>query len=89
MLLKYTEIALTRAHQYITGWLSVNKPSRILLRSLFKDKDFDRQEVINTYFLPSLKFIAQEILNPSVPFQADADDEKYCKRCAFSSLCKI
>ncbi|RKY45609.1 MAG: hypothetical protein DRP81_03385 [Candidatus Omnitrophota bacterium] len=56
---------------------------------LFKDKDFDRQEIINTYFLPSLKFIAQEILNPNVPFQADADDEKYCERCAFSSLCKI
>ncbi len=38
MLLEYTEIAHIKGVQYIIGWLSVNKASRVLLRSFFKDE---------------------------------------------------
>ena len=54
---------------------------------LFKgsDKDFLMEKV----FIPSLRNLLKEIINPEVPFVQDLDEERYCEHCPFRSACSI
>ncbi|MBI4777695.1 PD-(D/E)XK nuclease family protein [Candidatus Desantisbacteria bacterium] len=57
-------------------------------KMLFNDKDnIDRDIFLRDIFLPTLRNLICEIIDPCIPFVADGD-EKACKYCAFHVLCR-
>jgi len=58
-----------------------------ICKPLFKTKD-DREGLMEQVFIPSLKGLICEILDPSKPFVHDDTDERACKYCPFSIICK-
>ncbi len=57
-------------------------------KPLFDSKhDHLRGELMEKVFLPSLRNLADEILDPAVPFTRDDSDENTCKYCSFLALC--
>lgn len=51
------------------------------------DKEINRQEFLERVFLPTIKSLISEILNPKIPFVAD-DKGGGCQFCPFSTLCR-
>ncbi|MGC8580136.1 MAG: PD-(D/E)XK nuclease family protein [bacterium] len=47
-----------------------------------------RKEIMESIFIPSLKNLISEMLDPNKPFVHDDTDEAYCKACPFSAMCK-
>ncbi|MFH1898742.1 MAG: PD-(D/E)XK nuclease family protein [Candidatus Desantisbacteria bacterium] len=54
-----------------------------------KNKDIDRGTFLSDIFLPTLKNLIWEIIDPCIPFVVDSDEEGGgCKYCEFSVLCR-
>ncbi len=59
------------------------------IKYLFDDcRDSSSINVAMSCFLNAMDFICSEILNPSVPFEADQEDSYYCGICPFFYLCR-
>jgi len=57
-------------------------------KKLFGENQEQKDFFINNVFLPSLKNVLEEILNPKVEFLADDSNEQYCLNCPFQTICK-
>ena len=56
---------------------------------LFKQGD-NRDEIVKGIYVPALKAIIEEILDPEIPFAHDPSDFGYCRTCPYSRrLCKV
>ncbi|MBW1933581.1 MAG: PD-(D/E)XK nuclease family protein, partial [Deltaproteobacteria bacterium] len=56
---------------------------------LFKQGD-SRDGIVEGIYVPALKTIIEEILNPETPFAHDPSDFGYCRTCPYSKrLCKV
>ncbi|MBU1615304.1 PD-(D/E)XK nuclease family protein, partial [bacterium] len=55
-------------------------------RPLFK-KEMDRKEFLEEVFLPSIKNLIGEILNPDIPFVRD-EKSSTCQYCPFPVFCR-
>lgn len=51
------------------------------------DEGIDRKKVLEDVFLPTLRNLIQEILNPEIPFRRDDRNEETCRYCSFLSFC--
>lgn len=60
---------------------------RIFSKDAYYSKERSRTQVMEEIFLPFLRTVISEILNPNFPFEADKDDKDNCKYCVFSSFC--
>ena len=54
---------------------------------LFKREKVDRKKFLEAFFLPTVKNLIGEILNPEIPFRRD-DDERTCRYCSFLTFCR-
>lgn len=48
----------------------------------------NKKEFMEQLFIPSLKNLIIEMLNPDIPFTRDDTDNKRCSYCPFSGMCK-
>jgi hypothetical protein len=56
---------------------------------LFKQGD-NRDKIVEGIYVPALKAIIDEILDPVTPFAHDPSDFGYCRTCPYSRrLCKV
>ena len=56
---------------------------------LFKQGD-SRDEIVKGIYVPALKAIIEEILDPETPFAHDPSDFGYCRTCPYSKrLCRV
>ncbi|MDI6756755.1 MAG: PD-(D/E)XK nuclease family protein [Endomicrobiia bacterium] len=60
------------------------------LKDIKEDEIFgksDPSDALGKIFIPSLKNLISEILDPAVPFVADDEDDVRCSYCEFSDMC--
>ncbi len=75
--------------EHLNASLSMIRNKDRINRPLFDAKsDHLRGELMEKIFIPSLKTLIAEILDPSVPFIRDDADENTCKYCPFLALCR-
>jgi len=51
-------------------------------------REIDRRKVLEDVFLPTLRNLIREILNPEVPFGRDDRSEESCQYCSFLTFCR-
>ncbi len=51
-------------------------------------REIDRRKVLEDVFLPTLRNLIREILNPEVPFGRDDRNEEACQYCSFLTFCR-
>ncbi|PJB28955.1 hypothetical protein CO111_00195 [Candidatus Desantisbacteria bacterium CG_4_9_14_3_um_filter_50_7] len=61
--------------------------SRIFGDKIAYCKGRNREQVMEEVFLPMLRALVSEMLDPDVPFEADKGDKDVCKYCSFSGFC--
>ena len=59
------------------------------MKRLFSD-GVNHVAAMNEVFIPSLKFLLQELLNPNIPFEPDVSEPEYCSSCPYSqNVCTL
>ncbi len=56
--------------------------------TIFRDGRELREEKMENFFIPALKFVLAEIFDPGVPIEADESEPFYCRSCPYREICK-
>jgi len=61
---------------------------RTIREEILFGREIDRRKVLEDVFLPTLRNLIREILNPEVPFERDDRNEETCQYCSFLTFCR-
>ena len=84
-ILLYSNLGKDIDYQYMDAGLYTIQDTK--LRTLFNDNEEHKTEFMEK-FIEVLILLFKEMFNPDIPFEPDAEDNKQCGFCPFSSMCK-
>ncbi|MEW5767380.1 MAG: PD-(D/E)XK nuclease family protein [bacterium] len=86
--LLYQRVYSIPANRINSRLVSLQKgDEELLFKTNKKPEKTNRQEFLEGYFLPTIKNLIEEILNPDIPFVSD-DKSEGCLYCSFPAFCR-